>query len=202
MPACTNEPNCLLRVGLDWHRHFHAVSFVPPCPILQKVPVTTGACFCCYNCKSACREAAFMASVTVRCSVFGVHLAIPLLELPCAAASPASVGTAQPAHSKQPAATPAPSAEVAELQRRLAASGDENVASLMSINPEQLDPLDARGISRWLRAKGRNMDVAEEQIHIHAHWRQEFMPAGHIPEVNCNTPQPCYQGSIMTTSSS
>ncbi|DBA77591.1 TPA: hypothetical protein ACH3X1_009392 [Trebouxia sp. C0004] len=128
------------------------------------------------------REAAFMASVTVRCSVFGVDLAIPLLELPCAAASPASVGTAQPGHAKQPAAIPAPSAEVAELQRRLIASGDENVATLMSINPEQLDPLDARGISRWLRAKGRNMDVAEEQIHIHAHWRQEFMPAGHIPE--------------------
>ncbi|DBA67929.1 TPA: hypothetical protein ACH3X2_014131 [Trebouxia sp. C0005] len=123
-----------------------------------------------------------MASVTVRCSVFGVDLAIPLLELPCAAASPASVGTAQPGHSKQPAAVPAPSAEVAELQRRLAASGDEHVASLMTINPEQLDPLDVRGISRWLRAKGRNMDVAEEQIHVHAHWRQEFMPAGHIPE--------------------
>ncbi len=165
----------------------------------KEFPVT---CFCCSKCKIDCREAAFMASVTVRCSVFGVDLAIPLLELPCAASSHAPVGTAQPAQGKQPVAVPAPSAEVAELQRRLAASGDENVASLMSSNSEQLDPLDARGISRWLRAKGRDMDVAEEQIHIHAQWRQEFMPAGHIPEVNCNTSQPCYQGSIMTTSSS
>lgn len=122
-----------------------------------------------------------MASVTVRCSVFGVHLAIPLLELPCAATSHAPEETAQPGHGKQSVAVPAPSAEVAELQTRLAASGDENVASLMSINPKQLDPLDPRGISRWLRAKGRNMALAEEQIRIHAHWRQEFMPAGHIP---------------------
>lgn len=124
-----------------------------------------------------------MAAVTVRCSVFGVDLTIPVLELPLTAASQISSGAAQSGHNRQPAAVPAPSAEVAELQRRLLASGDEDVAQLMSSNPEQLDPLDARGLGRWLQAKGRNMDVAEEQIHVHAHWRQAFMPAGHIPEV-------------------
>ncbi len=125
-----------------------------------------------------------MAALTVRATVFGVDLTVPLLELPCAAASYASASAAaQNGHSTQLAAVPAPSAEVAELQRRLAASGDADVASLMSSNPAQLDPLDARGISRWLQAKGRNMDLAEQQIHVHAHWRQAFMPAGHIPEV-------------------
>lgn len=53
----------------------------------------------------------------------------------------------------------------------------------MTPDPEQLDPLDARGLARWLKAKGRDMDTAEEQILIHAHWRRSYMPAGHIPEV-------------------
>ena len=125
-----------------------------------------------------------MASLTVRASLFGVDITIPILDLPCEAASyESTLITSQPSHSKQPAAAPAPTTEVLELHRRLAASGDSDVATLMRSNPEQLDPLDARSISRWLRAKGRNMELAQESMHIHARWRQAFMPVGHIPEV-------------------
>lgn len=129
-----------------------------------------------------------MASLTVRGTVFGVDISVPLLEIP-------GLGAGLPASAleqmKQPSpavpalsAAPAPSAEVAELQRRLATSRNPDVAALMANNPDQLDPLDVASIARWLQAKGRNMDIAEEQIHVHAHWRQAFMPAGHIPEVD------------------
>ena len=65
----------------------------------------------------------------------------------------------------------------------MVASGDADLIRLMTPNPAQLDPMDAIGIGRWLGAKGRNMDLAEEHIHVHAKWRQAFMPAGHISEV-------------------
>lgn len=124
-----------------------------------------------------------MAGLTVRASIFGVDLSVPLFELPCAATSHTSTSSsAQSGHAKQLTAAAAPSAEVAELQRRLAASGDAAVIGLMQSNAGQLDPLNAREISRWLQAKGLNMELAEEQIHIHAHWREAFMPAGHIAE--------------------
>ena len=131
-----------------------------------------------------------MASLTIRGNLFGVDLSVPLLEVPHPGVSTSTISAAVLDQKKQPSPTvptpsaaPAPSAEVAELQRRLTTSGDQVVAALMSNNPAQLDPLDAPSIARWLKAKGRNMDVAEEQIHVHAHWRQAFMPAGHIPEV-------------------
>ena len=132
-----------------------------------------------------------MASLTLRGTIFGVNISVPLFEVPgtgaALAATPAGVleqiRQASPAV-PGPSAAQAPSAEVAELQRRLDASGDPNVAALMADNPDQLDPLNAPSIARWLQAKGRNMDIAEEQIHVHAHWRQAFMPAGHIPEVH------------------
>lgn len=125
-----------------------------------------------------------MAGLTVRASIFGIDLSVPLFELPCAATSHTSTSSsAQSDHAKQLTAAAAPSAEVAELQRRLAASGDAAVIGLMQSNAGQLDPLNARGISRWLQAKGLNMELAEEHIHIHAHWREAFMPAGHIAEV-------------------
>ena len=128
------------------------------------------------------REAALLASLTIRGSVFGVDISVPLLEVHDDAAGPtAASGPALEDQSKK--AAPAPTAEVLELQRRLAASGDHNVVAQMLSNPAQLDPLDVRSIARWLKAKGRDLDIAEEQIHLHAHWRQVFMPAGHIPEV-------------------
>lgn len=80
-------------------------------------------------------------------------------------------------------ATAAPSAEVAELQRRLLATGNTDVASLMTADTAQLDPLDARGLARWLKAKGRDLDTAQEQVLVHAHWRKSYIPAGHITEV-------------------
>ena len=120
--------------------------------------------------------------MTIHANVFGVDWTIPVFEY--TRPSQQSHATASGASTdSQPAAARAPSAEVAELQRRLAASGDADVIGLMTSEPDQLDPLDARGISRWLQAKGRDMDLAEEHIHTHAKWRQAFMPAGHIPEV-------------------
>ena len=131
-----------------------------------------------------------MASLTLRGTVFGVDISVPLLEVLGTGAGSAATPAGMLEQTRQaspavaaPSAAQAPSAEVAELQRRLAASGDPNVAALMADNPDQLDPLNAPSIARWLQAKGRNMDIAEEQIHVHAHWRQVFMPAGHIPEV-------------------
>lgn len=128
-----------------------------------------------------------MASLTVRGTVFGVDVSVPLLEIPLGAGLPA--GALEQTKQTSPAvpalsAAPAPSAEVAELQRRLATSRNPDVAALMANNPDQLDPLDVASIARWLQAKGCNMNIAEEQIHVHAHWRQAFMPAGHIPEVH------------------
>lgn len=138
-----------------------------------------------------CREATLMASLTLRGTVFGVDISVPLLGGPGisdVAATPAGVleqsRQATPAV-PAPSAAQAPSAEVAELQRRLATSNDADVAALMDNNPDQLDPLNVPSIARWLQAKGCHMDIAEEQIHVHAHWRQAFMPAGHIPEVDC-----------------
>ena len=130
-----------------------------------------------------------MASLTIRGTVFGLELSAPLCRVPAPEPAPETAPAALsrailPDHSRQPSpAAPAPSAEVAELQRRLLASGDQDVAALMSNNPDQLDPLDVASLARWLQAKGRDMDVAEEHIHVHAHWRQSFMPTGHIPEV-------------------
>ena len=147
---------------------------------------------CAYPLKTLCREATLMASLTLRGTVFGVDISVPLLEVPGIvaglAATPAGVleQTRQASSAVTvPCAAQAPSAEVAELQRRLATSKDSDVAALMANNPDQLDPLNVPSIARWLQAKGRNMDIAEEQIHVHAHWRQAFMPAGHIPEVGC-----------------
>ena len=119
----------------------------------------------------------------MQASVCGVDLSIPIFTW-----NPwASSATPEPAlaplvasHRRQVAA---PSAEVAELQRRLLATGNADVASLMNHGPDQLDPLDARGIARWLKAKGRDLDLAEEHILMHAFWRNSYMPAGHIPEV-------------------
>ena len=130
----------------------------------------------------AYREAAFKASVTIQANLCAVDLNIPVWEVPFGASIQHNSAThADPSTNKQ---APAPSAEVAELQRRLMASGDADVIQLMTPDPAQLDPLDASGISRWLGAKGRNMDLAEEQIHVHAKWRHAFMPAGHISEVH------------------
>ena len=129
-----------------------------------------------------CREAALLASLTVRGSILGVELSIPVIEVPAAIAGSSAAAAAVPQDQDKQVA-PAPTAEVVELQRRLAASRDDNVAALMTDNPAQLDPLNVQSISRWLQAKGRNMEIAEEQIHVHAQWRQAFMPAGHIPEV-------------------
>lgn len=130
-----------------------------------------------------------MASLTIRGTVLGIELSVPLFRVPALEAVPAAPSSATVlTHSRQPSpAVPAPSAEVAELQRRLIASRDQDVASLMTNNPDQLDPLNAASIARWLQAKGCNLDVAEEHIHVHAHWRQSFMPAGHIPEVLSQT---------------
>ncbi|KAL3144014.1 hypothetical protein ABBQ32_003820 [Trebouxia sp. C0010 RCD-2024] len=130
------------------------------------------------------REAAFIASLTIRGTVFGVDLSAPLFRLPAletAPAAPSGVSLPNPSRHPSPVA-PAASAEVAELQRRLLASGDQDVAALMSNESDQLDPLNVASLARWLQAKGHDMDVAEEHIHVHAHWRQSFMPAGHIPE--------------------
>lgn len=126
-----------------------------------------------------------MASLTIRGTVFGVDLSLPLFRLPALETAPAAPsGISLPDHSRQPSpVAPAPSAEVAELQRRLLASRDQDVAALMSNDSDQLDPLNAASLARWLQAKGRDMDIAEEHIHVHAHWRRSFMPAGHIPEV-------------------
>lgn len=132
-----------------------------------------------------CRLSQPAALITLQASVCGVNLSIPVFAWPPSA--PSSSAHAAPA-SASAAATyrpqvAAPSAEVAELQRRLLATGDADVASLMTPDPDQLDPLDVRGIARWLKAKGRDLDIAEEQILTHAHWRKSYMPAGHIPEV-------------------
>lgn len=130
----------------------------------------------------AYREAARLASLTIRGSFLGVELSVPIFEVPAAVAG-SSTATAAVPQAEDKRVAPAPTAEVLELQRRLAAGGDENVAALLTDTPAQLDPLNVQSISRWLQAKGRNMEIAEEQIHIHAQWRQAFMPAGHIPEV-------------------